>query len=165
MGVLMFRFWAGATASFFVGSLGVSGVLAAEFGSSLAPPSSSPPSAVYFLTDNTSFSSANSAASSWSVTSGAGLVNTTESRTFASVDLAASPSAGSAWSSTSLLENAKSIAASSRSQPRTDSAAYLGVLEALSKPSFAGARSSGAFILPTGNGFGVENNGMSMLRR
>jgi hypothetical protein len=160
----MFRFWAGATASFFVGSLGVSGVFAAEFGSSLTPLAGSQSSAAYFLAD-ANFSFGNSSATPWGVASGGGLAKTAEPQTFAFVDLAASSPAGAGWSSASLLENAKSMAASPRGQLRADGSAYLGVFEAMSKQSWTRTRSGASFVVPTGNGFDVENNGVSMLLR
>jgi hypothetical protein len=158
----MFRFWAGATASFFVGSLGVSGVLAAEFGSSLTPSSSSQPGAVYFLTD-TNFSYRNSTANSWGVASGAGLAKTSEPRTFAFVDPAASSLASTGWSSTSLLEKAKSMAASPSSQLRTDGSTYLGMFGAMPRQSLTTTHSGASFVVPTGSGFGVEDNRISKL--
>jgi hypothetical protein len=160
----MFRFWAGATAGFFVGSLGISGVFAAEFGSSLTPLAGSQSSAAYFLAD-ANFSSGNSSANPWGVASGAGLAKTAEPQTFAFVDLAASSPAGAGWSSTTLLENAKSIATPTLIESRTAAGNYLGVFEALSKPSLTGARSGASFVVPTGNGFGIEDNGVSMLLR
>jgi hypothetical protein len=160
----MFRFWAGATAGFFVGSLGVSGVFAAEFGSSLTPLAGSQTSAAYFLAA-ASFSSGNSSANSWGVASGAGLVKTAEPQTTAFVDLAASSTATAGWSTTTLLENAKSIATPTLTEPRTGAGTYLGVVEALSKQSLTTARSSASFVVPTSNGFGAENNGVSRLLR
>jgi hypothetical protein len=159
----MFRFWAGATAGFFVGSLGVSGVFAAEFGSSLTPLAGSQSSAAYFLAD-ANFSSGNSSANAWGVVSGAGLSKTAEPQTIAFFDLAASPVAAG-WSSTSLVENAKSIATPMPTEWRTGGGAYLGVFEALSKQSLTGTRSGASFVVPTGTGFDIQGNGVSMLLR
>jgi hypothetical protein len=160
----MFRFWAGATASFFVGSLSVSGVCAAEFGSSLTPLAGSQSSAAYFLAD-ANFSSGTSATNPWGVASGAGLSKTADPQPLAFVDLAASSPAGARWSSTTLLENAKSIATPTFTESRTAAGNYLGVFEALSKPSLTGARSGASFAVPTGSGFDIQSNGMSMLLR
>jgi hypothetical protein len=157
----MFRFWAEATAGFLMGSFGVSGVFATEFGSSIAPASSQTTSA-YFLAD-ANFSSGSSIATPWIAGSGAGLSKTAGAPTITFVGLTSSPPTATTWSSTSLLENAKAIAASPRGQSRTDGSGYLSALEALSKQSFTSARSTSSFFLPTGNGFDAQNNSMNLL--
>jgi hypothetical protein len=148
----MFGFWAGATASFFVGSLSVSGVFAAEFGSSLTPHAGSQSSAAYFLAD-ANYSSRADAANFWGGASGTAFSKTGDSaalQTSAFVDLVPSSQFGVGLSPMSFMVSTSSKGMPTLTNSGTTVDTYFSVFETLSKQEMNGVRLGTSFVAPIG---------------
>jgi hypothetical protein len=149
----MFRFWAGATAGFLVGSLGVSGVFAEGLGSTIAPPTSSPPNSAYFFAD-ASDSFHYRAANAWDRTSGLGLAkastSTSATETFAFAQMVSTVTGGGGWPSLTIVPNATSNGEPRISDSKTNLNSYFTAFQSLSKNELNGANSSGTFAVPVG---------------
>ena len=146
MGVLMFRYWAGATAGVLIGSLGFSGVFAEGLGSKVTPLAGSQSSTAYLFAD-ANFSSRSSASNIWDRASGMVLSKTGDSaaasQTFAFVDFAPASPFTAAWSPVNFVANATSVQSLPFSDSRTSVDVYFGVFESLSKQRMNGTQRGG----------------------
>lgn len=145
-GVLMFRFWTGATAGLLVGSFGFSSVSAEGLGSSATRISNSPSRSAYLFAD-ANFSSQNSAANLWDRASGMALSKSGDSaassQTFMFVDFAPPSPFSAGWSPMSAVVDAVPVRTSPLTESRTSVDTYFGVFESLSKQGMNGMPSGG----------------------
>lgn len=161
MGVLMFRFWAGATANLLVGLVSVSGVSAEGIGSTIAPPDRSKASISIVLADeDANFFSRTGPANYWDRSSGVGLAKPDDSATgttsIAFVDFVSVSPFGAAWTPTDSVINATSPRALRMTDSRSSFDAYFGAFESLSKQGAKGPRSGASFADPIGGSSAVR---------
>jgi hypothetical protein len=148
----MFRFWAGATAGFLIGTFGVSGVFAEEFGSSVTPFFSSQSNSAYSFAD-ANFSSRDGVANLWGGASGFGFAKASDvaagAPSFTFIDFASS-SLGDGSSPMSFAVGSTVKSSPRMADSRTAVDTYFGVFESLSKQGLNGSGSGASFIAPVG---------------
>jgi hypothetical protein len=153
MGVLMFRFWAGATAGVCVCSFVISGVSAEGIGSTIAPYTGSKSSSAIVIAD-TNLSSRNGPASLWDQASEMGLTKSGDlvvsTPSLAFIDFASTSPYGAEWSPMNGVTNATSPVAPRLSDYRTAIDTYFGAFESLSTRGMNVSRSGGGFAAPMG---------------
>jgi hypothetical protein len=146
----MIRVWAGATASFFVGLLGFSGVFAEGIGSTVTPNSGSRPPAAFVLAD-ANFSSRSRPTSFLERSSEFGTVKSNDaaaaSASIAFVDFAYASPFGAAWSPINSMTSATSPRALRLADAQASVDSYFGAIESASKRS---QRASSATMAPMG---------------
>ena len=152
-GCPMFRFWAGATASFFVCSLGVSGVSAEGIGSTVTPFTGSQPAAAIVFAD-VNFSSGNGPVSLLDRASDIGLAtagdSAASSQSYAFIDFASASPFGAGWSPMNSVVNATLPGTPKLTDSGTAVDMYFGVFESLFKQEVNGQRSGASFVQPMG---------------